>query len=169
MALREPSPLEGPLELARFFVTSITFMRTVKKIEMLVDGISVLEVEKVVKRKERAEKGGLNTTASGGMMTVMNVDVTDMIITAKIMKWLEGVYGIELLVCWLTSTSCRVLPSAFAEYNLTICQTCARLGLYDIQFIFRSLCFVTDPATIFKRTGPSINDRKRQGDHHFLP
>ncbi|OWT41907.1 hypothetical protein C362_00273 [Cryptococcus neoformans Bt1] len=89
MALREPSPLEGPLELARFFVTSITFMRTVKKIEMLVDGISVLEVEKVVKRKERAEKGGLNTTASGGMMTVMNVDVTDMIITAKIMKWLE--------------------------------------------------------------------------------
>lgn len=99
MALREPSPLEGPLELARFFATSITFMRTVKKIEMLVDGISVLEVEKVVKRKERAEKGGLNTTASGGMMTVMNVDVTDMIITAKIMKWLEGVYGIELLVC----------------------------------------------------------------------
>lgn len=34
MTLREPSLLEGPLELARFFVTSITFMRTVKKIEM---------------------------------------------------------------------------------------------------------------------------------------
>lgn len=93
MALREPSLLEGPLELARFFVTSITFMRTVKKIEMLVDGISVLEVEKVVKRKERAERGGLHTMAAGGIMTVMNVDVTDMVITAKIMKWLEGMYG----------------------------------------------------------------------------
>lgn len=168
MALREPSLLEGPLELARFFVTSITFMRTVKKIEMLVDGISVLEVEKVVKRKEKAERGGLNTMAAGGMMTVTSVDVTDMVITAKVMKWLEGVYRHRVAGLWLTRTSCRFFPSTFAEHNFTICQTRPRLGLYDIQFIFWSLHFIINPATIFNCTGSSINYRKCQRDHHFL-
>ncbi|WVQ80757.1 hypothetical protein IAT38_002862 [Cryptococcus sp. DSM 104549] len=89
MALREPTLLEGPLDLARFFITSITFMRTVRKIDMLVDGIPVLEVEKGVQAKNRVAKKGMKTTSGGGMMTVTGVDATGMVITAKIMKWLS--------------------------------------------------------------------------------
>ncbi|ODN94260.1 hypothetical protein L198_05116 [Cryptococcus wingfieldii CBS 7118] len=88
MTLREPSLLEGPLDLARFFVTSITFMRTVKKIDILVDGVKVFEVQKNIKSANRVDKKGLNTTSSGGMMTVQNVDSTGMTISVKIMKWL---------------------------------------------------------------------------------
>nr|XP_031863300.1 uncharacterized protein CI109_001175 [Kwoniella shandongensis]KAA5530372.1 hypothetical protein CI109_001175 [Kwoniella shandongensis] len=90
MALREPSLLEGPLDLARFFITSITFMRTVRKIDMLVDGVKVLEVEKSVKGKSRVTKRGMKTSSTNGMMTVMGVDATGMVITAKVMKWLSA-------------------------------------------------------------------------------
>lgn len=90
MSLREPTVLEGPLDLARFLITSLTFMRTMKKIDMLVDDIRVLEVEKSIKGKERVGKKGMKTTSSAGMMTVMGVDVTGMSITAKVMKWLSG-------------------------------------------------------------------------------
>ncbi|WVQ99431.1 hypothetical protein IAU59_006566 [Kwoniella sp. CBS 9459] len=89
MGLREPSLLEGPLDLARFFVTSITFMRTVKKIDMLVDGVKVLEVEKSIKGKNGVTKKGLKNNSAGGMMTVMGVDATGMVITAKVMQWLS--------------------------------------------------------------------------------
>lgn len=90
MALREPTVLEGPLDLARFFITSLTFMRTMRRIDMLVDDVKVLEVEKSVKGKDRVWKKGLKQTSSGGMMTVAGVDATGMIITAKVMKWLSG-------------------------------------------------------------------------------
>ncbi|WVF71489.1 hypothetical protein IAT40_006295 [Kwoniella sp. CBS 6097] len=90
MGLREPALLEGPLDLARFFVTSITFMRTVKKIDMLVDGVKVLEVEKSIKGKNSVMKKGLKNNSVGGMMTIMGVDATGMIITAKVMQWLSA-------------------------------------------------------------------------------
>ncbi|KAK8864438.1 hypothetical protein IAR55_001687 [Kwoniella newhampshirensis] len=90
MSLREPSLLEGPLDLARFFITSITFMRIVKKIDMLVDGVKVLEVEKSVKGKNRVSKRGMKTSSANGMMTIMGVDATGIFITAKVMKWLSA-------------------------------------------------------------------------------
>lgn len=90
MNLREPTVLEGPLDLARFLVTSITFMRTIRKIEMLVDDIPVLEVEKSVKGKEKVWKKGLRDTSGNGMMKVRAVESTGMRITAKVMKWLSG-------------------------------------------------------------------------------
>ncbi|WWC89285.1 uncharacterized protein L201_004206 [Kwoniella dendrophila CBS 6074] len=90
MGLREPSLLEGPLDLARFFITSITFMRTVKKIDMLVDGVRVLEVGKHIKGKNKVVKKGLKTSSTNGMMTVMGVDATGMVITAKVMHWLSA-------------------------------------------------------------------------------
>jgi hypothetical protein len=90
MALREPMLLEEPLDLARFFITSLTFMRTMRKIDMLVDDIKVLEVEKSVKRKKAVSRKGLKATSSRGMMTVMSVEETGMIITAKVMQWLAG-------------------------------------------------------------------------------
>ncbi|OCF40369.1 hypothetical protein I317_05804 [Kwoniella heveanensis CBS 569] len=90
MGLREPALLDGPLDLARFFVTSITFMRTVKKIDMLVDGVKVLEVEKSIKGKNSVMKKGLKNNSAGGMMTVMGVDATGMVITAKVMQWLSA-------------------------------------------------------------------------------
>ncbi|WRT66409.1 uncharacterized protein IL334_003365 [Kwoniella shivajii] len=90
MGLREPSLLEGPLDLAQFFITSITFMRAVRKIDMLVDGIKVLEVEKSVNGKNKVYKKGLKTTSANGMMTVMGVDATGMVINAKVMQWLSS-------------------------------------------------------------------------------
>ena len=90
MTLREPTFLEGPLDLARFLITSLTFMRTVKKIDMLVDDIKVLEISKDVKGKEKVGKKGLKPTSSAGMMTVTGVDATGMMMTAKVRQWLAG-------------------------------------------------------------------------------
>ena len=95
MGLREPTILEGPLDLARFFITSLTFMRTMKKIDMLVDNVKVLQVEKSIKGKERATRKGLKTTSVNGMMTVQGVDRTGMVITARVMKWLSGSYTLS--------------------------------------------------------------------------
>ena len=90
MGLREPLLLEGPLDLARFLITSLTFMRTIKRIDMLVDDVRVLEVEKSIKGKQRVIKKGLRTTSSAGIMSVLSVDATGMSITANVMKWLSG-------------------------------------------------------------------------------
>jgi len=90
MGVREPNLLEGPLDLARFLITSLTFMRTIKKVAMHVDDVRVLEVEKSAKGKQRVFKKGMKPTSSAGMMTVMSVDSTGMSITAKVMKWLSG-------------------------------------------------------------------------------
>ena len=90
MGLREPTLLEAPLDLARFLVTSLTFMRTIKRIDMLVDDIAVLEVSKGIKGKQRVGRKGLNGTSPASMMSVQAVDATGMIITAKVMKWLSG-------------------------------------------------------------------------------
>ncbi|KAK6910047.1 hypothetical protein I203_104076 [Kwoniella mangroviensis CBS 8507] len=90
MGLRESSLLEGPLDLARFFITSITFMRTVRKIDMLVDGVKVLEVEKSVKGKSKVTKKGMKTSSTNGMMTVTGLDATGMVISAKVMQWLSA-------------------------------------------------------------------------------
>ena len=90
MDLREPSFLEGPLDLARFFVTSLTFMRTMKKIDMLVDDVRVLRISKEVKDKTRVRKRGMQTSSTNGMMSVTGVDATGMMITAEVMQWLAG-------------------------------------------------------------------------------
>jgi hypothetical protein len=90
MTLREPTILEGPLDLARFFITSLTFMRTMKKVDMLVDDVKVLEVSKRVKGKGKVAKKGLRTSSGAGMMTVSGVDATGMVITARVMQWLAG-------------------------------------------------------------------------------
>jgi hypothetical protein len=111
MALREPTLLEGPLDLARFFITSLTFMRTMKKIDMLVDDVKVLEVEKRVKGKERVHKKGLKQTSSAGMMTVTGVDATGMVITAKVMQWLAGKYSGRILDSKLNRVATGFIPS----------------------------------------------------------
>lgn len=90
MDLREPGVLEGPLDLARFFVTSLTFMRTMKKIDMLVDDVRVLRISKEVNKTTRVNKKGMNTSSTNGMMSVTSVDATGMTITAEVMQWLAG-------------------------------------------------------------------------------
>jgi hypothetical protein len=90
MSLREPTPLEGPLDLARFLITSLTFMRTIKKIDMIVDDIKVLEVEKSIRGSTSVAKKGFKQTSTAGMMSVVGVEATGMVITAKVMKWLSG-------------------------------------------------------------------------------
>lgn len=90
MALREPAPLEGPLEFARFLVTSLTFMRTIKRIDMIVDDTKVLEVRKDIKGQVAVTRPGLNNTSGMGMMKVLGVDATTMVITARVMKWLSA-------------------------------------------------------------------------------
>lgn len=90
MGLREPTTLEGPLDLARFLITSLTFMRTINKIEVLVDDVKVLEVTKSVRGKQKVGHKGIKMTSPAGMMTIMSVDATGMSITAKVMRWLSG-------------------------------------------------------------------------------
>lgn len=97
MALRDPAPLEGPLDFARFLVTSLTFMRTIKKIDMMVDDTKVLEVRKDITGQHKVSRTGLNTTSAMGMMRVQGVESTNMVITARVMQWLSrkssGQYG----------------------------------------------------------------------------
>lgn len=90
MNLRDPSVLEGPLDLARFLITSLTFMRTIRKVDMLVDDVPVLEVEKSVKGTEQVGKRGMRETSAGGMMKVKGVEETGMRISVKVMRWLSG-------------------------------------------------------------------------------
>lgn len=90
MALREPALLEGPLDLARFLITSLTFMRTVKKIDMLVDDIKVLEVGKRIKSRQKVAKKGLRNSSPNSMMAVQGVEETALVIEAKVMQWLAG-------------------------------------------------------------------------------
>lgn len=90
MALRDPTPFEAPLEFARFLVTSLTFMRTITKVDLVVDGIKVLEVRKDVIGVQSVSRPGLNSTSSQGMMRVQGVNSTNMVITARVMKWLSG-------------------------------------------------------------------------------
>lgn len=90
MDLREPAPLEGPLDLARFFVTSLTFMRTMRKIDMLVDDVRVFRVTKEIRANTRVSQRGLKTTSANGMMKVTGVNATGMMITAEVMQWLSG-------------------------------------------------------------------------------
>ena len=97
MTVREPILLEGPLDLARFLITSLTFMRTVKKIDMLVDDTKVLEVSKDIKGKDRVGKKGLKQTSGGGMMTIIGgVDATGMLVTARVRHWLAGMCSLNL-------------------------------------------------------------------------
>lgn len=95
MALRDPAPLEGPLDFARFLVTSLTFMRTITKIDMMVDDTKVLEVRKTVTGQHKVSRTGLNTTSQMGMMRVQGVEATSMLIQARVMQWLSR----ELLTC----------------------------------------------------------------------
>ncbi|KLT40935.1 hypothetical protein CC85DRAFT_286971 [Cutaneotrichosporon oleaginosum] len=90
MNLREPMPLEAPLEFARFLVTSLTFMRTIRHVDMVVDGTKVLEVRKDVKGQSVAPSMNLNTRSPSGMFNVYKVDATSMVITARVMKWLSA-------------------------------------------------------------------------------
>lgn len=90
MGLREPTPLEAPLEFARFLVTSLTFMRTIKHIDMVVDGTKVLEVRKDVKGQHVVSRLNLNTASPSSMFRVNSVDATSMLITARVMKWLSA-------------------------------------------------------------------------------
>lgn len=108
MALREPTLLEGPLDLARFFITSLTFMRTMKKVDMLVDDVKVFEVSKRIKGKEKITRKGLRTTSATGMMTVSGVDATGMEIEAKVMQWLAGEH-----TCSSTNGSANVSATGF--------------------------------------------------------
>ncbi|KAL7421639.1 hypothetical protein Q5752_003408 [Cryptotrichosporon argae] len=90
MALRSPMPLDGPLDFARFLVTSLTFMRTIRRIDMLVDDAEVLQVRKDVKAKSRVIVPGIKDTSLAGMMKVAGVDATGMVITARVMEWLSA-------------------------------------------------------------------------------
>jgi hypothetical protein len=145
MALREPTVLEGPLDLARFFITSLTFMRTMRRIDMLVDDVKVLEVEKSVKGKDRVWKKGLKQTSSGGMMTVAGVDATGMIITAKVMKWLSGesrkldrwMYADAAISIWLRPSP---LVSALGKPH----QTGERVQLFHLIIVLQSVYSVAD-------------------------
>jgi hypothetical protein len=102
MNLRDPSVLEGPLDLARFLVTSLSFTRSIRQVDMVVDGIPVLEVAKSVRGKERVAVRGMKDMSSGGMMKIKSVDATGMVITAQVKQWLAG--KPEIMIDRLTSS-----------------------------------------------------------------
>lgn len=117
MALRDPAPLEGPLDFARFLVTSLTFMRTIKKIDMLVDDTKVLEVRKDVTGQHKVSRTGLNTTSSLGMMRVQGVESTSMVITARVMQWLSREFKGNSDRCQLTIRDGGYAPTSAACHH----------------------------------------------------
>lgn len=58
--------------------------------DMLVDDVPVLEVEKSVRGKEKVWKRGMKETSAGGMMKVKGVEETGMRMNVKVMRWLSG-------------------------------------------------------------------------------
>lgn len=150
MTLREPTILEGPLDLARFFITSLTFMRTMKKVDILVDDVKVLEVSKSVKGKDRVYRKGLRTTSSAGMMTVTNVDATGMSIEAKVTQWLAG--GSNF--CRKLKSSDRIYTSATRCTHSQLGQARQSLYILPLIFIFQSLDAVTRAYSSTSATAP---------------
>lgn len=106
MDLRTPTPLDQPLDFARFLITSLTFMHTIRRIEMYVDEWEMLTIDKDVgglekvnvaqdKAKEPQSRGfwggpavtrETGSTSPGGIMRVHNVDSTTVKISASVMR-----------------------------------------------------------------------------------
>jgi hypothetical protein len=78
MDLRSPSPLpSSPLELARFLATSITFMRTIERAEIFVDGLRLVLIERQLCPPKLAEvPTGLERKSKGGVMFVDGLSST---------------------------------------------------------------------------------------------
>lgn len=98
MDLREPAPVERPLEFARFLVTSLTFMQNIRRVEMWVDDKRALEVGKDVGVTETVNakamskdrrSGATGATSPQGVMQVDHVEVTAVKMQAKLTRWLH--------------------------------------------------------------------------------
>ncbi|KAJ9124824.1 hypothetical protein QFC24_003193 [Naganishia onofrii] len=107
MDLRTPTPLDQPLDFARFLITSLTFMHTIRRIEMYVDNYEMLTIDKQVgvtenvnvpgeKPRELSGRGFFKSvtsvtrdpgsTSPGGIMYVYNVNATTVRISASVMR-----------------------------------------------------------------------------------
>ena len=106
MDLRTPTPLDQPLDFARFLITSLTFMHTIRRIEMYVDEWEMLTIDKDVgvlekinvaqeKAKEPQSRGfwggsavprDMGSTSPGGIMRVHNINSTTVKISASVMR-----------------------------------------------------------------------------------
>lgn len=106
MDLRTPTPLDQPLDFARFLITSLTFMHTIRRIEMYVDDWEMLTIDKDVGGQESLEVaheraresqsrgfwGGpavtkkTGSTSPGGIMRVHNINSTTVKISASVMR-----------------------------------------------------------------------------------
>lgn len=145
MNLRDPSVLEGPLDLARFLVTSLSFTRSIRQVDMVMDDIPVLEVTKSVQGKERVSVRGMVDTSTKGMMKVKSVDATGMVITAKVTQWLAGMLLTldEQSARYKLMISIRLHPSASPRSRRGHCQTDQSFCFVPHIVLFRS----PDPRT----------------------
>lgn len=99
MDLRDPAPVERPLEFARFLVTSLTFMQNIRRVEMWVDDKRALEVGKDVGVTEtvnakammpgRGDRRATGSTSPQGVMHVDHVEVTAVKMQANLTRWLH--------------------------------------------------------------------------------
>lgn len=92
MDLRNPAPLDGPLDLARFLVTSLTFMLKIRRVEMWIDDWNILALSKDVGVNTPVETASFSRrrglTSPEGIMRIQGVDSTSVKITATAMRWL---------------------------------------------------------------------------------
>lgn len=106
MDLRTPTPLDQPLDFARFLITSLTFMHTIRRIEMYVDEWEMLVIDKDVGELERLDVPGekaretqgrgfwsvptmtkdVGSTSPGGIMHVHSINSTTVRISASVMR-----------------------------------------------------------------------------------
>lgn len=88
MDLRTPSPLpSSPLELARFLATSITFMRTIERAEIFVDGLRLALIERQMGgTKAVPVPAGLERKSKEGIMFVEGLSSMDVQIKASILR-----------------------------------------------------------------------------------
>ncbi|KAJ9116283.1 hypothetical protein QFC22_004723 [Naganishia vaughanmartiniae] len=107
MDLRTPTPLDQPLDFARFLITALTFMQTMRRIEMYVDDWEMLTIDKQIgvtegiavpgeKPRELSGRGFFKSvtsltkdpgsTSPGGIMYVHNVNSTTVRISASVMR-----------------------------------------------------------------------------------
>ncbi|KAI0279555.1 hypothetical protein BGY98DRAFT_1096042 [Russula aff. rugulosa BPL654] len=92
MKLREPGPIPPALDLTRFLVSSITFMKHLSEVSVYFDDKRLVRLSKVCgASKEVPMLKGLKCTSPQGMMNVKSIETMPLHIEAEVVRWVYTV------------------------------------------------------------------------------